>query len=64
VEIAPVQLLHLVRESELRCEPDLLIDFGIYGNQATGIQELDLDGRTQRFILDFDARSVELAHDR
>ena len=35
-------------------EPDLLADFGIYGDRAIGIQELDEQSRTLRFILHFD----------
>jgi hypothetical protein len=54
----------LVRESEIAAEPDLLADFGIYGDRAVGIQELDELSRTQRFILQFDAHSLHLARDR
>jgi hypothetical protein len=54
----------LVRESEIDAEPDLLCDFGIYDDRATGIQELDDRSRTLRFILHFDAPSVRLARDR
>lgn len=54
----------LVRESEIAAEPDLLADFGIYGDRAIGIQELDELSRTQRFILQFDAHSLHLARDR
>ena len=32
--------------------PDLLADWGIYGDRATGVQELDDQSRTFRFILD------------
>ena len=44
----------LVRESEIAAEPDLLADFGIYGDRAIGIQELDEQSRTLRFVLHFD----------
>ena len=54
----------LVRESELLSDPDLLVDFGIYGKRATGIQELDDDSHTLRFVLLFDHQSVLLAEDR
>jgi hypothetical protein len=56
--------LSLVRESELAHEPDLLADFGLYGDRATGIQELDEQSRTQRFVLQFDPRDLKLARDR
>ena len=54
----------LVRESDIASEPDLLADFGIYGERATGEQELDDQSRTIRFILHFDPQSVRLARDR
>ena len=54
----------LVRESEILSEPDLLADFGIYGERATGIHELDEQGRTLRFILQFDLEGLKLASDR
>jgi hypothetical protein len=54
----------LVRESEIGGETDLLCDFGIYGDRATGIQELDEQSRTLRFILLFDKQSIKLAQDR
>jgi hypothetical protein len=54
----------LVRESEIAAEPDLLVDFGIYDDRATGIQELDDRSRTLRFILSFDRPSMKLARDR
>ena len=34
--------------------PDLLADFGIYGDRAVGTQELDEQSRTVRFTLSFD----------
>jgi hypothetical protein len=54
----------LVRESALHTEPDLLSDFGIYGNRAVGTQELDEHSRTIRFLLSFDPQAVRLAVDR
>jgi hypothetical protein len=54
----------LVRESEIGGEEDLLCDFGIYGDRATGIQELDDQSRTLRFILLFDKQSIQLSQDR
>jgi hypothetical protein len=56
--------LSLVRESELAGEPDLLADFGLYGDRATGTHELDELSRTQRFVLQFDPRDIGLARDR
>ncbi len=56
--------ISVVRESELSSEPDLLSDFGIYGDRATGIEELDEQSRTLRFILLFDHQSISLARDR
>lgn len=54
----------LVRESDVAAEEDLLMDFGIYGDRAVGVQELDDQARTVRFILLFDAASLRLAEDR
>ncbi len=54
----------LVRESDIAGEPDLLADFGIYGERATGVQELDDQSRTLRFILYFDPQNIRLARDR
>ncbi|HYT87564.1 MAG TPA: hypothetical protein VEL76_02490, partial [Gemmataceae bacterium] len=54
----------LVRESDIAGEPDLLADFGIYGERATGVQELDDQSRTLRFILYFDPQNLQLARDR
>lgn len=56
--------LVLVRESSLSGEPDLLADFGIYGDRAVGTQELDERSRTVRFTLSFDPQAVRLADDR
>jgi hypothetical protein len=54
----------LVRESDILGEPELLADFGIYGDRASGFQELDEQSRTLRFILSFDPQSLRLARDR
>ena len=54
----------LVRESDIAGEADLMCDFGIYGDRATGIQEMDEQSRTLRFILLFDKQSIKLAQDR
>jgi len=54
----------LVRESDIGGEEELLCDFGIYGDRATGIQELDEQSKTLRFILLFDKQSIKLAQDR
>lgn len=56
--------LSLVREAALAGEPDLLADFAIYGTRATGLQELDEQSRTVRFVLDFEPQSLRLASDR
>lgn len=56
--------IKLVRESALRKEPDLLADIGIYGSRALGIQELDDQCRTVRFVLTFDYAKVAEAEDR
>jgi hypothetical protein len=56
--------IRLVRESVVADEPNLLCDFGIYGTQAVGEQELDDSCRTLRFSLRFDSHSIQLAHDR
>ncbi len=56
--------LRLVRESEIKDETDLLGDFGIYGDRAVGILDLDDQCRSLRFTLDFDSQSVRLAEER
>ena len=53
--------ISLVRESELTKEPELISDFGIYGNRAVGRQITDAAGRTSRFVLSFDYQDVEIA---
>lgn len=54
----------LARESELARKPDLLVDLGIYGDRAVGMQDLDDRARTLRFVLDFTPEAVRLAEDR
>ena len=54
----------LVRESQLKLEPELIVDYGIYGNRAVGYQELDDQSRTKRFTLRFDHEEIQLAKDR
>jgi len=56
--------VYLVRETDLVGEPDLARDFGIYGQRATGEQELDGESRTVQFVLDFDAASIRLTVER
>ena len=54
--------VRLVRESDLKNEPELIRDMGIYGFTAVGVQEFDQsDQRTSKFTLDFDFNSVHLA---
>jgi hypothetical protein len=57
-------VLRLVRESSLTNEPELLADCGVYGDRASGTQELDDASRTLRFILSFSPHTVRLAKDR
>jgi hypothetical protein len=54
----------LGRESDLSREADLLVDMGIYGDRAVGIQELDESGRTLRFTLDLDPEALKAADAR
>jgi hypothetical protein len=56
--------VRLVRESDLASEPGLLLDLGVYGSRALGVQELDERSRTLRFTLDFNSLAVRLAKDR
>lgn len=56
--------IYLVRESELAHEGDLLVDVGIYGDRALGVQELDERSRTLRFVLYFAPQEVRLAKDK
>ena len=45
--------IRLLCESQLENEPDLLSDFGLYGEEAVGYQTVDESGRTTRFELNF-----------
>ena len=54
----------LVRQSTLAGDPDLIVDLGIYGNRAVGVQELDDQGRTVRFTLSFSFPEVLAAERR
>ena len=56
--------IKLVRRSEIANEPQLIVDLGIYGNRAVGVQELDERGRTVRFTLSFDFEKVLSAEQR
>lgn len=57
-------VVSLVREHELAGETDLLCDFGLYGDQAVGFQELDEQSRTVRYRLDFAPLARKKAYDR
>lgn len=54
----------LCRERDISQEPDLPLDFGIYGERAVGVQSLDDRGRTQEFRLQFGKEAVKIAEDR
>jgi hypothetical protein len=54
----------LLRQSELGLESDLLLDMGLYGERALGVQELDEHCRTLRFTLDLDPQALRLAEAR
>jgi hypothetical protein len=56
--------MKMVRESALHKVPDLIADMGIYGSRALGIQELDEQCRTVRFVLTFDFAKVVEAEAR
>ncbi len=54
--------MKLVRISDLKNEPELVRDMGIYGQLAVGTQQLADDNlRTQRFILNFDLNEIRNA---
>lgn len=54
--------IRLARISDLRQEPELLRDMGIYGQIAVGTQELAADNlRTHRFLLNFDLHALREA---
>ncbi|WP_442483379.1 hypothetical protein [Aeoliella sp. SH292] len=54
----------LCLEADIAAEPDLPLDFGIYGNSAVGRQDMDDDCRTREFLLEFNPEAVKLAEDR
>jgi hypothetical protein len=54
----------LCLQAEIESEPDLPLDFGIYGDLAVGTQSLDEDCRTREFLLEFNAEAVKLAEER
>ena len=54
----------LIRESQVDATPELLCDFGIYGNRAGGLLELDEQCRTIRFTLDFSPEGLGTLEDR
>ena len=56
--------ISLVRVSELQLEPDLISDFGIYGDEAVGYQQTTEDGRTASYQLHFDPAHVVAAEQR
>jgi hypothetical protein len=56
--------LSLVREQSLTGEHELIRDFGIYGDRATGEQELDDYSRTICFRLSFSSDTVRRAENR
>lgn len=51
----------IARLSEV--EPDLRLDFGVYGEVAAGYQVTDEQGRTDRYYLRFDRPSISQAED-
>ena len=54
----------LVRLSELEDEPSLVCDMGIYGADAVGWQQTDLQGRTLRYEVSFNRDAVIEAEQR
>lgn len=54
----------LCLETDIESEPDLPLDFGVYGDLAVGTQVLDEDCRTCEFLLEFSGEAVQLANDR
>lgn len=55
--------LSLVRERDLLSEPELISDFGIYGDRAVGTQDIDSSSRTLRFRLSFGQDHVARARE-
>lgn len=56
--------IELVRKSSILDEPDLLVDFGQYGDIAVGHQLLDSKSRTSLFRLSFNKDDIETANQR
>ncbi|WP_436717759.1 hypothetical protein U8335_13830 [Roseiconus lacunae] len=59
--------IRLVREEDIRSEPALIVDLGIYGETAVGTQLVDENGQTSRFELDFredERKAAEAIWDR
>src|SRR5262249_14871020 len=56
--------IFVVRDSALASDADLRVDFGIYGDEAVGIQEVDDLARTKKFTFFFDATEKRLAEQR
>lgn len=56
--------LLLLRESDLVGEPELIRDFGIYGDRAVGELHLDSDSRTVSFTLSFEQAAVQTAKEQ
>lgn len=56
--------IRVVRLSTVATESDLLVDLGIYGSRAVGVQEVNDEGRTVRFTLSFDFNQVLAAEER
>ena len=54
----------LVRESQLADEPELIVDTGIYGERATGIQFLDQESRSINYQLSFNKQDFSAAKKR
>lgn len=54
-------VVSLIREGDIAGEFDLAADFGLYGDRAVGIQELDEEARTVCFVLEFGEASLRLA---
>jgi hypothetical protein len=56
--------VYIVRDSALGADPDLRTDFGIYGEDAIGVQELDENARTRKFTFYFNDTARHLAEQR
>lgn len=51
----------LVRQSALTNEPEIVMDFGIYGQRAVGTQHLDSNSRTTKYVLSFNPDDISFA---